>query len=97
MTITANEALAADAAGTETRTVKADAMEFLEAALAGEPIPAAEVNRMAREHGLTAKAIRSAREALRVKIERDGLDPAQGRCGRCQGAHRCPTLHRCPP
>jgi hypothetical protein len=71
--ITANEALAADAAGTETRTAKADAMQFLQAALADEPVPAAEVNRMAREHGLTAKATRSAREALGVKIERDGF------------------------
>lgn len=73
--ITANEALAAEAVGTENRTAKGEAMEFLQAALVGEPIPAAEVNRMAREHGLTAKAIRSAREALRVKIERDGFGP----------------------
>jgi hypothetical protein len=43
-----NEALAADAAGTGNRTAKAEAMEFLEAALAGGPVPAAEVNRMAR-------------------------------------------------
>ncbi len=73
--ITANEALAADAAGTETRTAKADAMDFLQAVLANGPMPATEVNRMAREHGLTTKAIRSAREALRVKIERDGFGP----------------------
>jgi putative DNA primase/helicase len=73
--ITANEALAADAAGTETRTAKADAMELLQAVLASGPVPAAEVNRTAREHGLTAKAIRSAREALGVKIERDGFGP----------------------
>lgn len=73
--ITADEALAADAAGSETRTAKADAMEFLQAALASGPVPAAEVNRMAREHGLTTKVIRSAREALRVKIERDGFGP----------------------
>jgi putative DNA primase/helicase len=39
--ITANEALAADAAGAENRTAKADAMEFLQAALAGGPVPAA--------------------------------------------------------
>jgi hypothetical protein len=30
---------------------------------------------MAREHGLTAKAIRSARETLGVKINRDGFGP----------------------
>jgi putative DNA primase/helicase len=73
--ITANEALAADAAATENRTAKAEAMEFLQAALGAEPMPAAEVNRMAREHGLTPKALRSAREALGVKIERDGFGP----------------------
>jgi putative DNA primase/helicase len=73
--ITADEALAADAAGTETRTAKAEAIEFLQAVLAGEPKPASEVNRMAREHGLTAKAVRSARETLGVTIERNGFGP----------------------
>ena len=57
------------------RTAKADAMEFLQAALAGDPVPATEVNRMARERDLTIKAIRSAREALGVKIERNGFGP----------------------
>jgi hypothetical protein len=42
---------------------------------ADAPLPAAEINRMAREHGLTPKVIRSAREALGVKIERDGFGP----------------------
>jgi hypothetical protein len=64
-----------DAAGAEVRTAKAEAIEFLQAALAGESVPAAEINRMAREHGLTAKAIRSARETLGVTIERDGFGP----------------------
>ena len=73
--ITANEALAAEAAGTETRTAKAEATDFLQSVLAGQPVAAADVNRMAREHGLTTKAIRSAREALGVKIERDGFGP----------------------
>ena len=40
-----------EAAG-ERRTAKADAMEFLQAALAGDPVPATEVNRMAHERGL---------------------------------------------
>src|SRR5262249_14306600 len=72
---TANEALAADAAGTQARTAKAEATDFLRAALAGGSVPATEVNRMAREHGLTTKAIRSAREALKVTIDRDGFGP----------------------
>ena len=73
--ITANEALAADEVGTDIRTAKAAAMELLQAALASGPMPAAEVNRMAREHGLTVKAVRSARDALGVKIERVGFGP----------------------
>jgi hypothetical protein len=62
-----------DAAGSETRTAKADAMEFLSRALAGDPVPATEVSRMAKEHGLTDKALRSAREALGIKIARNGF------------------------
>jgi hypothetical protein len=73
--ITANEALAADSSCNETGTAKAEAIEFLQAALAAGPLPAAEVNRMARDHGLTGKAVRSARESLGVKIERDGFGP----------------------
>jgi hypothetical protein len=30
---------------------------------------------MAREHGLTPKVVRSAREALGIKIQRDGFGP----------------------
>ena len=51
----------AETAGTETRTAKADAMEFLRAALVGDPVPAAELSRVAHERGLTPKAIRSGR------------------------------------
>ena len=65
----------AETAGAETQTAKADAMEFLRAALVGTPVPAAELSRVARERGLTPKAIRSAREALGVKIERNGFGP----------------------
>jgi AAA domain len=73
--ITADEALAADATGNEARTAKANAKEFLKTVLTSGSVPAAEVTRMAREHGLTNKVIRSAREALGVTIERDGFGP----------------------
>ena len=63
-----------EAAG-ERRTAKADAMKFLQAALAADPVLATEVSRLAHERGLTPKAIRSAREALGVKIERNGFAP----------------------
>jgi hypothetical protein len=62
--ITADQALAADATCTESRSAKSEAMEFLQAALASEPLRAATVQSIAREHGLTPKVIRSAREAL---------------------------------
>jgi hypothetical protein len=57
-------------AAPERRTAKAEAIEFLQAVLTGDPVPATEVSRMAREHGLPPKALRSAREALGVKIAR---------------------------
>ena len=57
------------------QTAKASALAFLQAALASNPVPATEVNRMARERDLTIKAIRSAREALGVKIARNGFGP----------------------
>jgi hypothetical protein len=65
----------AETAGAETRTATSDAMEFLRAALVGAPVPAAELNRVAHERGLTPKAVRSAREALGVKIARIGFGP----------------------
>jgi hypothetical protein len=52
---------------------KADAIEFLQAALAAGPVPATEVGRMAGEHGLTSTALRTAREGLGVRITRKGF------------------------
>ena len=75
VTISANQALAAQAAGSEIRTAKAEAMDFLETALADGPVPAAEISRMARDHDLTQKVIRSARKALGVQIARNGFGP----------------------
>jgi hypothetical protein len=63
------------AAAPERRTAKAKATAFLQAALAGDPVPATEVGRMAREHGLTAKVVRAAREALGIRIARHGFGP----------------------
>jgi hypothetical protein len=77
----------AETAGAETRTAKADAMEFLRAALVGAPVPAAELSRVAHERGLTPKAIRSAREALGVKIERNGFGPGSKSLWSLPGRH----------
>ncbi len=48
-------------------------MEFLQTVLAGDPMPVKEIEGMARNHGITPKVLRSAREVLGVKIERDGF------------------------
>jgi hypothetical protein len=63
----------AEPGGAETRTAKAAAMQFLRAALAGGPAPAAELSRRARALGLTTKGIRTARAALNVRIARVGF------------------------
>ena len=72
---------------TETRTAKADAMEFLRAALVGDSVPAAELSRVAHERGLTPKAIRSAREALGVEIARNGFGPGSRSLWSLPGGH----------
>ena len=77
----------AETAGAETRTAKADAMEFLRAALVGDPVPATELSRVAHERGLTPKAIRSAREALGVEIERNGFGPGSRSLWSLPGGH----------
>jgi putative DNA primase/helicase len=71
--ISADEAMAADSAASGNRSAKEEAIDFVEQALADGPRPAAEIMRMARDHGLTSKALRSAREALRIKPTRDGF------------------------
>ena len=63
------------------------------AVLAGGPVGAADVNRMARDHGLTPKVIRSAREALGVKIERGRGHPVGPRHVERRAAAVC-ALHR---
>ncbi len=62
-------------------------MEFLRAALVGDPVPAAELSRVAHERGLTPKAIRSAREALGVEIERNGFGPGSRSLWSLPGRH----------
>jgi putative DNA primase/helicase len=95
--VSADEALRANDGGGDP-TAKADAKEFLQGALAAGAVPAAEVNRMARDHGLTPKAVRSAREALGVNIERDGFGPGSKSLWSlpkgpilAQPRHTCPT------
>jgi hypothetical protein len=44
-------------------------------ALAGKAVPATELSRAAHAHGLTSKAICSARESLEVEVARNGFGP----------------------
>jgi len=48
---------------------------LLEGALAGGPMPAAEVVQIMNDHGLSEKPVRSARKSLGVKTERVGFRP----------------------
>ena len=73
------------------RTAKADAMEFLQAALAGDPVPATEVSRMAHERGLDSQSHtlgpRGSRSKDRAQRVRAGFQVAMVVA---EGAHRCP-------
>jgi hypothetical protein len=73
VTITASQALAAEAEGSDQRNAMAEAQEFLQGALANEPLAAKDVQDMAREHGISQKTLRTAREKMKVKITRDGF------------------------
>ena len=74
VTVSANEVVAALSGGDGGKTLKAEAVEFLEDALAGGPMAVSEVQAAARKAGITSKSLRSAREALRIKPEKLGMD-----------------------
>ncbi len=74
ITMTADEAVAATSGGVEGgKSAKAEAMDFLLDALAGGPVVVSEIQRDARAAGHTPKALRSAREALRIVPRKAGL------------------------
>jgi putative DNA primase/helicase len=71
--ISADEALAALAGGDEAKTGKAEAIRFLEDALSGGSRPAGDIQQEARRAGVSAKSLRSAKQALGVKTEKSGF------------------------
>jgi putative DNA primase/helicase len=73
VTISADEALAAHDDTGDGKSMKAEAVEFLEATLASGPVAAADLQKDARGAGISAKALRSAREALAIKPEKAGF------------------------
>jgi putative DNA primase/helicase len=74
ITLTANQALAALGDNEDSRSTKAEAIEFLTDALGAGPLPAKEVKRDAAEAGISPKSLRNAREALGIKPEKAGFD-----------------------
>jgi AAA domain len=74
VTISADEALAALAGGDEAKTAKAEAMDFLSCVLGPGPKTAGAIQQEARGAGITAKSLRSAREAMGIKPTKTGFD-----------------------
>ena len=90
---------AAESDGSE-RTATDEARDWLRETLADGPVPATEVQKLARQCGLSAKAVRTARERLGIKPKRSGF--GKGSCVQwalpgCIDAlsdHRCPHTER---
>lgn len=74
ISMTADEVVAALSAGDGGKTAKAEAVDFLEDALADGPKPASEIQKLARDAGHTSKSLRSARGSLGVKPTKAGFD-----------------------
>jgi putative DNA primase/helicase len=74
ITISADQALAAMEGNGQTRTDKAEAIDFLSDALASGPMAAKDVKKEAAGAGISAKSLRSAREALAIKPEKSGFE-----------------------
>jgi putative DNA primase/helicase len=70
--ITANEAMAADAGGTETQAAKLETIEFLQAELADGPLPAREVRSAADGAGYSWATVRRAKKSAGVVAFREG-------------------------
>jgi len=74
VTMSADEAVAAIGGDSEKKTAKAEAIEFLETELAGGQRLVADVQKLARSAGISPKALRSARECLRVTTGKAGFE-----------------------
>jgi hypothetical protein len=73
VTISADKALAALQGGESTRSAKDEAVDFLEDLLAAGPVPANDVQAAAKEAGIGAKSLRTAKETLGIKPEKSGM------------------------
>ena len=89
--VSADEAVAAATVRAEARSAKADAIDFLRDALGQGPVPAKDVQKRAREDGHSEKALRTARESLRVESRREGFGPGSKLTWSLPKHHRCPN------
>jgi hypothetical protein len=74
VSITANQALAAEAGGTEDRNARAEAEKFLRDLLAGGPVPAKEGEQDARALGIAPATLRRARKKLEIVADKISME-----------------------
>jgi hypothetical protein len=85
VTITADQAVAAEAAGSDQRSAVAEAEEFLQDILASGPVPAKDVQEAARASLITNATLRRAKAKLDIEVTREGFGPGSKVLWR----HRC--------
>jgi putative DNA primase/helicase len=71
VSITANQALAAEAAGSEQRSAMAEAEEFLKDILASGPVPQKDIKADAEGAGFSWATVRRAKDRLGVQAKRE--------------------------
>jgi putative DNA primase/helicase len=74
VTISADQALAAQDGHGESRSAKAEAIDFLTDLVSGGPVPTKDVMKEAASAGISPKSLRSARETLGIKSEKAGFE-----------------------
>jgi putative DNA primase/helicase len=95
VSITANEAMAADAAGQSGRSARAEAEDFLRELLADGPQPQKEIKAAAEGAGISWATVRRAKDTLAVQAERE----SEGKTGAGRWLWKLPSGARCstPP
>ena len=74
VTITANQALAAEAAGSELRSARAEAEDFLSTILSNGPISQKQIREAADGAGISWATVRRAKDRLGIKPHKSGMD-----------------------